>query len=131
MNDSLEVTAAVIRRDGLVLIGKRRAGDFYGGFWEFPGGKIEDGESPEECLKRELAEELGIECAIGPLLTDTFFRYPERNIRLYSFLVDSITGEPGALEHDEISWVPPGELSWYAFVPADVPIIQAVLRLPG
>ncbi|MBN2050038.1 MAG: 8-oxo-dGTP diphosphatase MutT [Spirochaetales bacterium] len=128
MNKTLEVTAAVIRRNGLVLIGKRRAADYCGGLWEFPGGKIEPGESPEECLKRELAEELGIECAVGELLIETLHAYPDRAIRISAFLADILSGEPAALEHDEIRWVKPEDLPSYAFVPADLPIVDRIIQ---
>ena len=69
-----KVTAAVIEKDGRILIAKRRIGDRHGGRWEFPGGKIDSGETPEECLKRELREELGIEAEIGELLCKTSFK---------------------------------------------------------
>ena len=129
MEGIMNVTAAVIQRDGLVLIGRRKAGDYYGGYWEFPGGKIEYGETMEECLERELREELGVECIVGPLLTDRVYDYPDRTVRILSFTVEITGGEPEPLEHDEIRWVSPDDLFSFSFVPADIPIVEAVLGL--
>ncbi len=123
----MEVAAAVIRRGGQVLIGKRRAGSYYGGYWEFPGGKLEDGETPADCLARELKEELGIDCHVGELLTVTLYEYTDRKVRLYAFHIDDMLGEPRALEHAEIRWVRFEETASLAFVPADIPILRALM----
>lgn len=129
MMDTMDVTAAVIFRDGLVLIGQRYGGGYYGGFWEFPGGKIECGEAPEECLKRELMEELGIHCTVGKEISRTVYDYPDRRVHLHAFKAAIDRGEPTALVHDELRWVKPADLATFTFVPADLPVIAAVLRL--
>lgn len=128
MAERMRVTAAIIERDGKILIGKRHMGSYYGGFWEFPGGKVEEGETLESCLERELKEELAIGCTVGDQITDTRYDYPDRHIHLYAFSACITQGEPVPLAHDEIRWVAPGDLISFAFVPADLPVISAVLR---
>ena len=77
-----DVAAAMFEKDGLLLLMRRAPGEKFEGRWEFPGGKIEPGESPEECLRRELFEELGIEASIGPFFAENIYDYPGGRIRL-------------------------------------------------
>ena len=123
----VEVVAAVIERDGLILIARRPAASHLGGLWEFPGGKRDVGESPEAALAREIREELGAAVAVGPLLETVDWTYPEKRVRLSFFRCD-IAGEPRPLEGQEIAWVRPAELGRYRFPPADATLLERLGR---
>jgi 8-oxo-dGTP diphosphatase len=124
----IKVTAAVLEKDGKVLIAKRKKGDRMGGKWEFPGGKLDLGETPEECLKRELKEELDIETEIGEFICSCKFSYFLVPLELLVYKAKYISGEVKALEHDEVLWVSPSELTQYDFVKADVVVMQKLLK---
>jgi mutator protein MutT len=114
----LEVVAAVIERDGRLLITRRPPGSHLAGLWEFPGGKPRPGESPEEALRRELLEELGARVAVGERLETVEWSYPDRRLRLHFFRC-RLEDEPRPLEGQEMAWVAPADLDRYAFPPAD------------
>jgi mutator protein MutT len=99
MNCERVVTAAIIRKNGSVLLARRAPEEKLGGFWEFPGGKVENGETPEECLARELAEELGILARIGEKCAESLHQYDHGNFRIVAYLVDcrSIPNPPTSL----------------------------------
>jgi 8-oxo-dGTP diphosphatase len=123
----LHVTAGVIVRDGLVLACQRPAGGHHPGKWEFPGGKVEQGEIREECLRRELHEELGIEATVGRLLWTTHHRYPRRDPLVLSFfLVPQYSGTPRNLAFAEIRWVPIEALAVLDFLEGDREFIAAL-----
>jgi len=123
-----KVTAAVIEKDGRILIAKRKRSDRMGGKWEFPGGKMRLGETPEACLKRELEEELNIEAEIGSLLCSSKFSYMGVPLELLVYKARHVSGEFKPTEHDEISWVLPGELKGYDFVKADIEVVEKLLE---
>ena len=123
-----KVTAAVIEKDGKILIAKRRLGDRHGGRWEFPGGKIDFGETPEECLKRELKEELGIEAEVGEFVCACTFKYMFVPLELLVYKARYISGKFQALDHDELKWVDPSELNKYDFVKADVKVVKKLMK---
>ncbi len=123
----VKVIAAIIRKEGRILIGKRRAGTF-AGKWEFPGGKMEPGETPEECLARELAEELGIEARVGKLFLATKHTYSHMAIEFVTYEAEIVSGEPRLRDHNEIRWVLPEELSLYDFPEADRPVVEKLAR---
>jgi A/G-specific adenine glycosylase len=100
------VTAAVIHRDGLVLIAQRPAKGLLGGLWEFPGGKLEDGEDLETCLKREICEELGIEIRVNEKIGVFKHAYTHFRVTLHAFHCQIITGEPAPLQASQILWLP-------------------------
>lgn len=125
-NKIIDVTAAVIRRDGKYLIAKREKNDTFGGLWEFPGGKIESGESPEECLKRELKEELDIEVNVLGLLERHVHDYGHVVIDLMTYWVEYLSGDFVLNVHDEIAWVTVLEIDQYKFVPADYSIVEFI-----
>ncbi len=125
--ERVEVVAAVIERDGLILIARRPAASHLGGLWEFPGGKRDAGESPEAALAREIREELGAAIAVGPLLETVDWTYPEKRVRL-SFFRCEIAGEPRPLEGQEIIWVRPSDLGRYQFPPADATLLERLGR---
>ena len=92
--------------------------------WEFPGGKIDKGERPEECLKRELREELGIEAAVGKPLTPVTHHYPTFSITLYPFICTIVSGEITLHEHVACAWMPPETLHTLDWAEADMPVIE-------
>ena len=126
MSKRVRVVAAVILRDGRVLIAKKRPGRSLAGYWEFPGGKIEDHESPESALERELLEEFSIGSKVGKLIGVSVFRYPDIEVELAGYWVTHFSGEFELRDHDEIRWVLPSELSSYQLAPADVPLATQI-----
>ena len=118
------VTAAIILRDGKILLAQRSPTDRNAGLWEFPGGKIESGETPEACLKRELEEEFGIIANIGHLFAQSDYCYNHIFIRLLAYIVTCWEGDFQLLNHAAIAWVLPDELLQYPLSPADIPIAQ-------
>ncbi len=124
------VTAAVIEKDGLVLIGKRKRGKRFAGNWEFPGGTLEKGETPQQCLKRELREELAAEVEVGDLFCSNTVSYtPEWTITLLAYRTTLISGVFNLSDHDEIRWVEPADLVNYDFPEADESIVEKLIRI--
>ena len=124
----LDVAVAVIERDGRYLITQRMPQDSFGGSWEFPGGKAEPGESLQECLIREIREELGLVIDVGPQLTTVEHQYPHRSIRLHCYRCRILQGEPQTIECAAWRWVGPQELTQFPFPPASGPIIEQLQR---
>ncbi len=124
----IKVTAAIIEKDGKILIAKRRKNDPLKDKWEFPGGKIEPNETPEECLRRELQEELGVDTKIGEFICSSKYDYSHISIELLVYKVYHLSGEFKANEHEEIKWVAPSDLSSYEFPEADAPIADKLLK---
>lgn len=121
--------AVILRSDGRVLLGQRPEGKAWAGWWEFPGGKIESGETAGCALKREVHEELGIEVTgFSPWITRTF-AYPERTVRLHFFTVRQWRGEPHGRENQQLSWEWPATPAVGPLLPANAPVLEA-LRLP-
>lgn len=123
------VAAAVVVDNGRVLLTKRAEGQHLAGLWEFPGGKLESGESPEEALVRECREECGIEIAVAEILDATFHRYPEKNVLLLFYRCSLVSGEVRHLHVADHAWVEPKELGRYEFPPADVRVIARIQAL--
>lgn len=123
------VTAAVIERDGHILIAKRKQGKQHVGNWEFPGGTLEEGETPEQCLKRELQEELAITAEVGGLICISEYSYtPDWTIRLLAYRTTVISGIFNLNDHEEIRWVKPTDLANYDFPEADRPIVEKLIK---
>jgi 8-oxo-dGTP diphosphatase len=119
------VVAAVIERDGRILICQRKRGQAHELKWEFPGGKLEPGENPEEALRRELAEELAIDARIGSEITRYEYAYPERAaILLIFFRVSEWTGEPRNQVFERMEWEPRERLPDYDFLEGDLGFIR-------
>lgn len=116
--------AVINNQQGKILIDRRKAGGEMGGLWEFPGGKIEPGETIEECIKREIKEELGIEIKIGDRLTTITHTYKNFNVTLYVHDCQYLSGEPQPLECEEIHWVNPSDMNQYQFPQANIQIIN-------
>ena len=125
----VQVAAGLIVREGRYLIARRKAGTHLGGLWEFPGGKREPGESLEDCLHRELREELGIDVTPPVHFRVIRHEYPEKTVELHFFRCAVSQGEAEALDCEEVRWVAPGELSDYEFPPADHPLIEALQEI--
>ena len=123
----IQVTAGIIRKNGKILIAKR-PNHGNGGKYEFPGGKLEPGETLEDCLKRELNEEFGIDSKVGSFFSRSSFEYGEKFYCLYAYFVDEILGEPKLTVHDEIKWITYKNLKDYEFMPADIPIVVELLN---
>jgi 16S rRNA (cytosine1402-N4)-methyltransferase len=126
MPPPLLVSAGVILRSGGVLLARRAPGRRHAGQWEFPGGRVEPGESPQEALKRELREELGIEAVVGEEVSRTRHAYDDGEIELAAFFVKQFTGTPTLKDHDQLAWVTARDLPRYDLVPADVPVAEKV-----
>ncbi len=124
----IEVAAGLIQGNGRYLIARRKPGVHLAGFWEFPGGKRETGESLAECLQRELLEELNIHIDLPIPYQIVRHDYPDKTVELHFFRCAIEQGEPVPLGCEEIRWVFPEELTQFTFPPADHAIIQALQR---
>ena len=124
----LHVTCAIIRRNNTILICQRSASMKLPLKWEFPGGKIEPGESKEDCLMREIKEELGIDIKVGPALNMVEYHYPEFAICLYPFECLLVGGKLHLTEHAQAIWVDYNELLNYDWAAADLPIVKALIQ---
>jgi mutator protein MutT len=120
---TIVVTAAVVERNGRLLVTRRPKGTHLEGLWEFPGGKCEPGESLVECLRRELIEELGTDALVGDEIFSTRHDYPERSVVLH-FFACSLIDEPKPLIGQEILWARRDELHSLKFPPADDQLID-------
>lgn len=120
----VDVVAAVIWRDKEILITRRLDHVHLGGLWEFPGGKVEPGESMKPALVREILEELGIEITPNHEIFTVEHDYPAKSVRLHFFHCTLLKGEPKPLEVAELRWVKPGELNNFEFPPADAELIR-------
>jgi 8-oxo-dGTP diphosphatase len=127
----IEVAAGLIHEKGRYLIARRKPGVHLAGYWEFPGGKRESGESFEECLRRELFEELSIRVDAPVAYQVVRHDYDETTVELHFFHCHIEEGQATNLDSAEIRWVAPQELAHYAFPPADRVIIDALQRDAG
>ncbi len=118
------VTAAILVKAGRILIARRPAGDRLAGYWEFPGGKLEDGETARACLRRELYEEFGIQTRIGQFFAQTEHHYDHLAIRLLVFLAEIESGDLHPCAHDAVQWVTPDQMNQFRFAPADRPVVK-------
>lgn len=125
------VAAVLIDGEDRVLLAQRPEGKAMAGLWEFPGGKLEDGEAPEEALMRELHEELGISVDRQDLVPWTFasHAYEDFHLLMPLYLCRRWQGSPQPLEHQDLSWVPADQLGRYPMPPADEPLVQALRDL--
>jgi 8-oxo-dGTP diphosphatase len=126
----LHVVAGILRdSQGRVLIAQRPAGKPLAGRWEFPGGKVHEGESALAALARELTEELGVTLHAARQLMRYDVTYPERVISLDVWVVSGWSGEPQGLDGQALEWVPPAELSRHDILEADAPIVNSLSSL--
>ena len=124
----INVTAAIMEREGKILIAKRSSTSSLPNKWEFPGGKIETGETPEDCLQRELSEEFEIDVSIGAFFSESIYNYDHGSIRLIAYRVHTDQDIVTLNAHDEVQWVPVQNLLKYDLAPADVPIAMEVQK---
>jgi len=123
----IQVAAGLIWHDGCFLIARRGAGDPLAGLWEFPGGKIEPGETGEACLVREIHEELGLAITVRRCLDISVHAYPARDVELCLYEAGAAARAVVPVVHDQTAWITPAEARAYRFAPADVPFVA---RLP-
>lgn len=119
----IDVVAAILEQNGQILLAQRGTGSDQAGQWEFPGGKVETGESQPEALARELDEELGICARIGDYVGSNQWQQGERIIRLHAWQVTEFSGELQQRCHSALVWVTPQQAQEYALAPADVPLL--------
>lgn len=115
----VEVTAAIIKQGTKFLICQRPKGKNCELLWEFPGGKIEEGETGEQCIVRECQEELGVKIHVLRELTEVIYDYPNRTVNLHFYIAEITTGIPTRKEHNAFAWIAPDEVKLYQFCPAD------------
>ena len=125
----LPVVAGIIRRENLVLLGRRPEGGSLAGLWEFPGGKIEMGESPERALERELQEELGIEAQIGSLKFATCHNYGDVGVLLLFYEIKFWNGQPQTQHHSDLKWFTADELKTAALPEANRNVLDRIITL--
>ena len=124
----IDVTAAIIKRNGNILIAKRSSNSSLPNKWEFPGGKVDLDETPEECLAREMFEEFDIVVDIGNFVAESVYHYEQKTVRLMAFRVYTDADITTMNAHDDVRWVPVVELLDYDLAPADVPIAKEIQK---
>ncbi|HOZ72493.1 MAG TPA: (deoxy)nucleoside triphosphate pyrophosphohydrolase [Spirochaetales bacterium] len=125
----LIVVAAVIELDGRILCAQRKAGGELSLKWEFPGGKVEPGETRERALEREIDEELGLRILTGPLFLTVRHWYPAFAVTMHAYRATILEGRPELREHSAIRWLRPDELGTLDWAPADVPVAKKMIGL--
>jgi 8-oxo-dGTP diphosphatase len=120
----IEVAAAIIVSNGKVLIAKRNANMKLPNLWEFPGGKVKENESPNDCVVREIQEELGVRIKVKRLFATNHHRYDFGDIKLIAFIAELVSGRIDLSEHADFKWVDIDDLKNYNFAPADIPIVK-------
>ncbi|MDV6379134.1 (deoxy)nucleoside triphosphate pyrophosphohydrolase [Sporosarcina sp. GW1-11] len=129
MKKSVHVVGAVIENDeGEILSALRSPTMTLPNYWEFPGGKIEQGETPEEALQREIQEELECVIQVREAVEDTTYEYEKVIVRLETFMAKIVEGTPIATEHAELRWIPREQLAGLDWAPADIPAIEKLAK---
>lgn len=126
---TINVVASIIIRDGKLFATQRGYGEWKD-WWEFPGGKIEPGETPEDALKREIREELATEIEVGNLLTTVEYDYPKFHLIMHCYLCSIVSGQLSLLEHEDARWLAMDELDSVKWLPADEGIIRLIENMP-
>lgn len=124
---TIDVTAAIIWGDAKVLVAQRPKEDKLSLMWEFPGGKVESDEAPEDSLRRELFEEFEIDGTIGDFYCISEYEYPHVSVRLLAYFVTSVKGDFVVKSHEKIEWAHISQLKDYNFAPADIPIVKKLI----
>ncbi|MFD1032484.1 (deoxy)nucleoside triphosphate pyrophosphohydrolase [Metaplanococcus flavidus] len=131
MKKNIHVVGAVITKNGKILCAQRGFEKALPGLWEFPGGKIESEETPQQALEREIQEEMHIEIGIGEQVEHTVYEYDFGIVHLTTFYCRLVKGEPVLTEHIAIQWLKPLELERLEWAPADIPAIEKLARDAG
>jgi mutator protein MutT len=129
MKKQIDVTAAIIVKDNKVFAARRKTGAHLAGFWEFPGGKLEAGETPEQCLARELKEELSITTRVGAFVGESVYDYGAKIVRLMAYQVEHLSGDFELIDHDELRWLDLDDLNSVEWAPADIPLVEQYKKL--
>jgi len=124
-----QVAAGIIVSNGKVLLTRRADGERQAGRWEFPGGKIERGETPQQCLERELLEEFGVSVRTGDMIMKNEHLYGHGPIKLIALWAEIVEGAISLTVHDRADWVPVEQLASYDLAPADVPIARKLCEI--
>lgn len=124
---TIEVAAAIIIDEEKIFCTQRGYGEFKG-WWEFPGGKLEEGEQPEEAVRREIKEELKIEVKVDQLFETVEYDYPNFHLKMYCFLCRIVQGEIVLVEHEDARWLHLAELDFVKWLPADIQIIEKLQK---
>lgn len=128
MNKVIRVVAAIIADDGEIFATQRGHGEFKGG-WEFPGGKIEAGETPQEALIREIKEELEVQIKVGDLIDTVEYDYPTFHLSMDCFWTEIVSGDMVLREHEAAKWLTKDELDSVEWLPADVMVIDKIKQM--
>jgi 8-oxo-dGTP diphosphatase len=123
---TIRVVAALIRQDGRVLLTQRKPGRHLGLSWEFPGGKVEEGETDDEALRREIQEELGVTVTVGTRCFETRHTYGAREMHLLVYRCRLVEGEPRAIDVNAVEWVEEKRVKEREFLPADMPLVHGL-----
>lgn len=124
----IDVVAAIIERNGKILLAQRDSHRDQAGLWEFPGGKVEAGESQPQALMRELGEELNIDAIIGQYIATNQWNSQQRIIRLHAWHIENFSGEPVLHCHSSLAWLTPEDAYRYPLAPADIPLLDAFIE---
>jgi len=124
LSDIVKVTAAILVKDNKIIIAKRGPGDALANKWEFPGGKIELHETPEQCLKREMKEEFDIDVSVGGYLGSSIYKYDHISIELLAYRTYWEDGEIDPKDHDDFKWISLEQLGEFDFAPADLVFVE-------
>lgn len=127
----VDVIAGILEWEGLILIARRAEDGRLPNLWEFPGGKVESGETPEQALQREFREELGVEIDVGKHVGVSVYQYPEGSVRLSAYRVYHRSGDFELRVHRELRWVRLAELRDFPLAPADIPLVYALEEHEG
>lgn len=125
---TIRVVAAIIT-DGERILATQRGYGAFKGMWEFPGGKIEEGEMPEQALQREIKEELQLEIAIQRFVSEVHYEYPDFILNMDCYLCNIVGGKMSLMEHQAAVWLVPEELTTVEWLPADVELVEQLRRI--